>query len=341
MRILKVAISMKKIKLVLIGGGTGLSVLARGLKKFPIDITCIVTVADDGGSTGKIRHEMDIPAPGDVRNVLAALSDVEPTLEQLFQYRFEEDKISGHSLGNLLIAAMTNITDDFGHAVKELSRILNIKGQVIPSTISSVSLNAEMEDGEIVAGESNIPSKHKKISRVFLEPADVEPMDEAVEALLEADLIVMGPGSLYTSVISNLCVKGIAKAIVESQAKKLYVSNIMTQPGETDGYSVNDHVEAIHQQLGENVIDFVIANEITFSNEIIEKYKEKGAQPVYYDAHELEENGIKLVTGEDLAQVSENHHVRHCNEVLADMIYDIALEEISTIQFNPDQIKRY
>ncbi|PTH57139.1 gluconeogenesis factor YvcK family protein [Staphylococcus agnetis] len=330
---------MKQIKIVLIGGGTGLSVLARGLKKFPIDITCIVTVADDGGSTGKIRHEMDIPAPGDVRNVLAALSDVEPTLEQLFQYRFEEDKISGHSLGNLLIAAMTNITDDFGHAIKELSRILNIKGRVIPSTISSVSLNAVMEDGEIVVGESNIPSKHKKISRVFLEPANAEPMDEAVEALLEADLIVLGPGSLYTSVISNLCVKGIANAIVKSEAKKLYVSNIMTQPGETDGYSVLDHIDAIHQQLGHHVIDFVIANEITFSNDILEKYEQKGARPVYYDAGELIKSGIKLVTGKGLAQISENHHVRHCNGVLADMIYDIALEEISTIEFDPNRIK--
>lgn len=330
---------MKQLKLVLIGGGTGLSVLARGLKSFPIDITAIVTVADDGGSTGKIRDEMDIPAPGDVRNVLAALSDVEPTLEQLFQYRFKEDQISGHSLGNLLIAALTNITHDFGHAVKELSKILNIKGRVIPSTISSVALNAEMEDGEIVTGESNIPRKQKKIKRVFLEPADVQPMDEAVEALREADLIVLGPGSLYTSVISNLCVKGIAQAIVESDAKKLYVSNIMTQPGETDQYTVMDHIDAIHQQLGGHVLDFVIANQLEFSPQIIEKYEAKGAKPVYYDKDELSDLGVQLVTGEHLVEISEHDYVRHRTEVLAEMIYEIALQEISTIQFDPDQFK--
>ncbi|ARJ51296.1 gluconeogenesis factor YvcK family protein [Staphylococcus lutrae] len=330
---------MKQLKLVLIGGGTGLSVLARGLKSFPIDITAIVTVADDGGSTGKIRNEMDIPAPGDVRNVLAALSDVEPMLEQLFQYRFKEDQISGHSLGNLLIAALTNITHDFGHAIKELSKILNIKGRVIPSTISSVSLNAEMEDGEIVTGESNIPRKQKKIKRVYLEPADVQPMDEAVEALREADLIVLGPGSLYTSVISNLCVKGIAEAIVESTAKKLYVSNIMTQPGETDQYTVKDHIDAIHQQLGAHVIDFVIANELEFSAQTLDKYEAKGAKPVYYDMKELEQLGVQLVTGAHLVEISEHDYVRHRTEVLAEMIYEIALQEISTIQFHPNQFK--
>ncbi|MBF2126211.1 gluconeogenesis factor YvcK family protein [Staphylococcus schleiferi] len=330
---------MKQLKLVLIGGGTGLSVLARGLKSFPIDITAIVTVADDGGSTGKIRSEMDIPAPGDVRNVLVALSDVEPLLEQLFQYRFEKDIISGHSVGNLLIAALTNITNDFGHAVKELSKILNIKGRVIPSTNSSVALNAEMEDGEIVTGESNIPRKHKKIKRVFLEPADVKPMDEAVVALREADLIVLGPGSLYTSVISNLCVNGIAEAIVESDAKKLYVSNIMTQPGETDEYTVTDHIRAIHQQLGANVIDFVIANQLPFSQEILQKYEDKGAKPVYCDEEVLKEQGVQLVTGEHLAEITEHEYVRHRTEILAEMIYEIALQEISTIQFDPDQFK--
>ncbi|MBF1991915.1 YvcK family protein [Staphylococcus schleiferi] len=330
---------MKQLKLVLIGGGTGLSVLARGLKSFPIDITAIVTVADDGGSTGKIRSEMDIPAPGDVRNVLVALSDVEPLLEQLFQYRFEKDIISGHSVGNLLIAALTNITNDFGHAVKELSKILNIKGRVIPSTNSSVALNAEMEDGEIVTGESNIPRKHKKIKRVFLEPADVKPMDEAVVALREADLIVLGPGSLYTSVISNLCVNGIAEAIVESDAKKLYVSNIMTQPGETDEYTVTDHIRAIHQQLGANVIDFVIANQLPFSQEILQKYEDKGAKPVYCDEEVLKEQGVQLVTGEHLAEITEYEYVRHRTEILAEMIYEIALQEISTIQFDPDQFK--
>ena len=247
---------MKKIKVVLIGGGTGLSVLARGLKDYPIDITAIVTVADDGGSTGKIRDVMDIPAPGDIRNVLAALSDTEPMLEKLFQYRFEEEKLGGHSIGNLLLAAMTNITDDFGHAVKELSKILNIKGQVIPSTTKSIVLNAVMSDGEVVVGESNIPKKSKKIEEVYLTPEDIEPMPEAIQAIEEADLIVMGPGSLYTSILPNLILNKMRDAIINTEAERLYVCNLMTQKGETTGYSVSDHVKAIHDHVGASFIDF-------------------------------------------------------------------------------------
>ncbi|MCO7044544.1 YvcK family protein, partial [Staphylococcus hominis] len=271
---------MKQLKVVLIGGGTGLSVLARGLREYPIDITAIVTVADDGGSTGKIRDEMSIPAPGDIRNVIAALSDAEPILEELFQYRFEEHQIEGHSLGNLLLAALTNIKNDFGHAVKELSKILNIKGKVIPSTNTNVMLNAVLEDGEIVKGESKIPKKNKKIRRVYLEPSNVEPMQEAVDALQEADLIVLGPGSLYTSVISNLCIEGISKAIISSQAPKLYISNIMTQPGETNDYDVYDHVKAIHQHAGEPFIDYVICSNDAFDEQILQRYKERNAHPV-------------------------------------------------------------
>lgn len=195
---------MRRLRICLIGGGTGLSVLARGLKAYPVDITAIVTVADDGGSTGKIRNEMNIPAPGDIRNVLAALSDVEPLLEKLFQYRFDSDSMGRHPVGNLMLAAMTDITSDFGHAVRELSKILNVKGTVIPSTNTSPILNAVMEDGEIVVGESLIPKKNKRIDHVFLTPANIQPMNEAVEALYDADLIVMGPGSLYTSIIPNM-----------------------------------------------------------------------------------------------------------------------------------------
>ncbi|WP_436860155.1 gluconeogenesis factor YvcK family protein [Staphylococcus caeli] len=325
---------MRRIKLVLIGGGTGLSVLARGLKGYPIDITTIVTVADDGGSTGKIRSEMDIPAPGDIRNVISALSETESTLEQLFQYRFKENQVEGHSLGNLLIAALTNITDDFGHAVKELSKILNIRGRVIPSTNTSVRLNAVMEDGEVVYGESKIPKKNKKIKRVFLEPEDVTPMEEAVEAIEEADLIVMGPGSLYTSVISNLCVKGITDALLKVDSPKLYVSNVMTQPGETNNYSAVDHVNAIHDHMGEKCINYAICSTQDFHGDVIERYKKDGAEPVKCNNDEMEAQHIKVFTHPNLVEVSSENYVRHNTEVLSKMIYEIAMRETATIEFN-------
>ena len=302
---------MKQLKIVLIGGGTGLSVLARGLREYPIDITAIVTVADDGGSTGKIRSEMDIPAPGDIRNVIAALSDAEPVIEELFQYRFKENQIEGHSLGNLLLAALTNIKNDFGHAVKELSKILNIKGKVIPSTNTNVMLNAVLEDGEIVRGESQIPKKNKCIDRVFLEPENVEPMEEAIDALEDADLIVLGPGSLYTSVISNLCVKGMSEAILRSKAPKLYISNVMTQPGETSDYDVMDHIQAIHKHAGSDFIDYVICSN--------DKY----------------DDNIRMITSSNLVEILDDHLVRHNTKVLARLIYDLALEMTSTIQFRP------
>lgn len=328
---------MKRIKLVLIGGGTGLSVLARGLKDFPIDITTIVTVADDGGSTGKIRNEMDIPAPGDIRNVISALSDSESTIERLFQYRFKENQVEGHSLGNLLIAALTNMNDDFGHAVKELSKILNIRGRVIPSTNSSVRLNAVMEDGEIVYGESKIPKKNKKIERVFLEPENVEPMEEAVEAIEDADLIVLGPGSLYTSVISNLCVKGIADSLLNCDAPKLYVSNVMTQPGETNHYTALDHVEAIHNHMGRHCINYAICSTQTFNSDVLQRYKEDGAVPVKCNMSDMEAQNIKVFTHENLVEVSQENYVRHNTEVLSKMIYEIAMRETETIEFKRDK----
>lgn len=330
---------MRKLKIVLIGGGTGLSVLARGLRNFPIDITAIVTVADDGGSTGKIRNEMDIPAPGDIRNVIAALSDGEPILQNLFQYRFEENQIGGHSLGNLILAALTNIEDDFGHAVKELSKILNIKGKVIPSTNTSVKLNAVFSDGEVVTGESKIPKRNKKIERVYLEPDDVEPMDEAVAAIEEADLIVLGPGSLYTSVISTLCVHGIQTALLETTAPKLYVANVMTQPGETDCYDVLDHIEAIHKHAGEDFIEYVICSTQDYDPSVLERYKKRNAVPVEAHQERLKKQGLKVHTAYNLIEVSSDYRVRHNNKVLSNLIYDIALDLTSTIQFKPNENK--
>lgn len=326
---------MKKLKIVLIGGGTGLSVLARGLRNYPIDITAIVTVADDGGSTGVIRNEMDIPAPGDIRNVIATLSDAEPIIQDLFQYRFEANQIGGHSLGNLLLAALTNIENDFGHAVKELSKILNIKGKVIPSTNTSVKLNAVFKDGEIVSGESSIPKRNKQIERVYLEPSDVKPMDEAVQAIKEADLIVLGPGSLYTSVISNLCVNGIQKALFDTDAPKLYVANVMTQPGETNGYDVLDHINAIHKHAGKDFIKYVICNTQLYDEAVLAHYKKQNAEPVAAHYDMLTAKGLKVITASNLIEVSKDYRVRHNNEVLAKLIYDIALDLTSTIPFKP------
>lgn len=326
---------MKKLKIVLIGGGTGLSVLARGLRNYPIDITAIVTVADDGGSTGVIRNEMDIPAPGDIRNVIAALSDAEPIIQDLFQYRFEANQIGGHSLGNLLLAALTNIENDFGHAVKELSKILNIKGKVIPSTNTSVKLNAVFKDGEIVSGESSIPKRNKQIERVYLEPSNVKPMDEAVQAIKEADLIVLGPGSLYTSVISNLCVNGIQKALFDTDAPKLYVANVMTQPGETNGYDVLDHINAIHKHAGKDFIKYVICNTQLYDEAVLAHYKKQNAEPVAAHYDMLTAKGLKVITASNLIEVSKDYRVRHNNEVLAKLIYDIALDLTSTIPFKP------
>lgn len=326
---------MKKLKIVLIGGGTGLSVLARGLRNYPIDITAIVTVADDGGSTGVIRNEMDIPAPGDIRNVIAALSDAEPIIQDLFQYRFEANQIGGHSLGNLLLAALTNIENDFGHAVKELSKILNIKGKVIPSTNTSVKLNAVFKDGEIVSGESSIPKRNKQIERVYLEPSDVKPMDEAVQAIKEADLIVLGPGSLYTSVISNLCVNGIQKALFDTDAPNLYVANVMTQPGETNGYDVLDHINAIHKHAGKDFIKYVICNTQLYDEAVLAHYKKQNAEPVAAHYDMLTAKGLKVITASNLIEVSKDYRVRHNNEVLAKLIYDIALDLTSTIPFKP------
>src|SRR5690554_4593358 len=252
---------MKRAKVVVIGGGTGLSVLLRGLKTFPVDITAIVTVADDGGSSGKIRQELKVPPPGDIRNVLVALSEVEPLLEELFQHRFQNgENLSGHSLGNLLLAGMTSITGDFAQGVHELSRVLKVKGKVLPAANEGIVLHAEMEDGTFVEGESKIPLHGKKIKRVFLEPENPKPLQDTLNAIEEADLIVVGPGSLFTSIIPNLLVSEISEMISLAKAWKVYICNVMTQPGETDDFTAADHVEAIYNHVQERFLNSIIVN---------------------------------------------------------------------------------
>lgn len=297
-------------KVVIIGGGTGLSTLLRGLKKYPLDITAIVTVADDGGSSGRLRDEYDIPPPGDVRNVLAALSEVEPLVEEMFQYRFSNSaELDGHSLGNLMLAALTSITGDFANAISEMSRVLNVHGKVLPAANQLVTLHAQFEDEMIISGESKIPSYGKKIEKVFITPADVKPLPETINTIRKADIIAIGPGSLYTSILPNLLVEDIKKAITRSKAKKVYVCNLMTQAGETSKYSAYDHVKALIDHVGENFLDSILISNEEIPENVQYLYKQEKASPVKIDIDKLETLGIEIVK-KDISVVHDGA-VRH------------------------------
>jgi uncharacterized cofD-like protein len=310
---------VKKAKIVVLGGGTGLSVLLRGLKTFPVDITAIVTVADDGGSSGILRKELKIPPPGDLRNVLVALSEVEPLVEELFQHRFKNGNgLSGHSLGNLLLAGMTSITGDFARGVQELSRVLNVKGKVLPAANQEIILHAEMEDGTLVEGESSIPRAGKRIKRVFLEPAVPEPLQETLTALEEADLIVLGPGSLYTSVIPNLLVPQISEVIQRSEARKVYICNVMTQPGETTGFTAADHAQAIYEHAGDRILNSILVNVQPIPFSYAQRYAEQNAYEVAVDEDRLRNMGLKVL-GEDLLYF-DNYLLRHDGQKLSQRI---------------------
>lgn len=312
----------RKPRIVVIGGGTGLSVMLRGLKQKPLDITAIVTVADDGGSSGILREELQIPPPGDIRNVLTALADTEPLLAEVLKYRFNNggSGLAGHSLGNLILAAMTDITGDFVTGVTELSRIFAVRGRVLPAANHAIVLKAEMEDGSIVVGESRIPKSGLAIRKVFLEPADVEALPEAVQALREADAILIGPGSLYTSIIPNLIVPKLAEAIIQSDAVKLFVCNVMTQPGETDNYSVSDHLTAIHAHIGHHLFDYVIVNDGEIPPQVQSLYAEKGSTAVHLDMDELTRRGYKVIAD---TLVLFRTYLRHDAAKLSNHIYHL------------------
>ncbi|MED4454373.1 gluconeogenesis factor YvcK family protein [Metabacillus fastidiosus] len=309
-------------KVVIIGGGTGLSVLLRGLKLKPLHITAIVTVADDGGSSGRLRDELQIPPPGDIRNVLAALSDVEPLVEELFQHRFNKgNNLVGHSLGNLILAAMTNITGDFFHAITEMSKVLNVRGKVLPAANCSVILNAEMNDGTIVTGESKIPYAGKRIKKVFLTPKDIEPLPEALEVIREADLIIIGPGSLYTSILPNLLVPKIGEEVCKAKAKKVYICNVMTQAGETLSYSASDHIKALYDHMDCKFIDTILVNDARIPDEIRKMYEEELAKPVHYDIDKLKELGIEVIVDRIISY--ENNVIRHDTNKVASLLYNM------------------
>src|SRR5690606_29296027 len=296
-------------KVVVIGGGTGLSTMLRGLKAKPIDITAIVTVADDGGSSGILRSEMDVPPPGDIRNVMIALADEEQLLSKVLQHRFKSGNgLAGHSLANLILVAMKEIAGDFVTGVKQLSKVLAVRGRVLPSSADQVVLKAEMEDGTVVSGESKIPLAGKRIRRVFLEPPQAKPLGEALDAIREADAIILGPGSLYTSIIPNLLVPGMARAVIESPALKIYVCNVMTQPGETDGYTAWDHLAALEAHAGARFIDAVVVNDGEIPREALQRYAEMGAAPVEPDRARLEAAGYRVVADR---LVRQNLYLRH------------------------------
>jgi len=313
-------------RIVTLGGGTGLAVLLTGLKEYTSNISAIVTVADDGGSSGRIRQEFDILPPGDIRNCLVALADAPALMRDLFQFRFETSSdLKGHSFGNLFITVMTRLTGDFEKAIKETSKVLALRGQVIPSTLNNVVLVAQYKDGSTMVGEEQIPKSHKTISRIALNPQYPQATPDAIKAIKEAQVIVLGPGSLYTSIIPNLLIREITDAIVASPAVKVYISNVMTQPGETDGYTVSDHIKALTAHSHPRILDYCIVNTGEASGDILKRYVEQGSRLVANDRKKAESMGYRVI--EDDFGVVEDGVIRHDPAKLAKIILGL-LEEI-------------
>lgn len=301
-------------KVVAIGGGTGLSTLLRGLKEYTGNLTAIVTVADDGGSSGRLRRELGILPPGDVRNCIAALADAEPLMTRLFQYRFSEGSgLEGHSFGNLFIVAMTGVTGNFEEAIRQTSRVLLVRGQIMPSTLANVTLVAESAEGDTIYGESSITERGSRIKRVYLQPQNVQAYPDAIRAILTADMIVVGPGSLYTSVLPNLLVDGVRRALIASPALKVYVCNVATQKGETDSFTVSDHLRVLEEHVGQNVFHCVVAN----SNVSWAEASDAAYRPVIADAERLT-NHVQLLLAD---VVSDTNHYHHDSKKLAATLF--------------------
>lgn len=320
---------------VAVGGGTGLSSLLRGLKKHDFDITAIVTVADDGGSTGRIRSEFDIPAPGDIRNCLAALADDESLVSRLFQYRFDQagSQFDGHSFGNIFITALTQVTGSFERAVTGTASVLNIRGRVLPSTLENVHLAAELADGTTLHGESTIGHHHGQIERLFLEPSSPKVYEPAFGALLNADLIVLGPGSLYTSIAPNLLIEGIAQAIRWSPARVVYVCNVATQPGETDGFNAADHVRVVEQLLGAGVLDDVLVNDNPASELAIGPGEP--IDPILPDSLHEAPHDYRIVERD---VVSDRNPLRHDPDKLSAVLMELSHEPLDSSPRNRGSI---
>ncbi len=316
-------------EVVVVGGGTGLSILLKGLKKFTSNITAIVTVADDGGGSGVLREDLGMLPPGDIRACMLALANTEPTMEKLLQYRFEDGMLKGQNFGNIFIAAMNGIYGNFETAIKESSNVLAITGKVYPMTLDNVKIRAELHNGTIVEGESRISiesTKAKsKIKKVSIEPEITNPLPEVLLALKDADLIVLGPGSLYTSVIPHLLVKDVVEAICNSKAPKAYIANVMTEPGETDDYKLLDHVEAILDHSRDDILDYVIANTEDVPMESLDRYTHDGSIPVKIDENDekrLAQKDIILIAN-SLIDVRKNY-IRHDNIKLSELLVHLA-----------------
>src|SRR5882757_8856624 len=322
------------IRVVALGGGTGLSALLRGLKQhvvprhdpFPtaqrpiVDLAAIVTVTDDGGSSGRLRRENRILPPGDIRNCMVALSKDEALLGRLFQYRFHAGRgLIGHNFGNLFLAALTHVTGDFTEAIRVSSKVLAIRGRIFPSTLSNVHLVATLENGRIVHGETRITASTVPIKKLKLSSRGVRALPLAIEAIKEADLILLGPGSLYTSILPNLLIPEIANAIANSKAPRVYIANLMTQPGETSGYALADHLNAIREHASRRVIDWVVANRQSVSREVAKRYRAQGAEPVHVDLYSLQKLGYRVI----LDNLLEEHAViRHNSRRLSRLLLE-------------------
>ncbi|MGD9015363.1 MAG: YvcK family protein [Candidatus Omnitrophota bacterium] len=311
--------------IITIGGGTGLSVLLEGLREYTSNISAVVTVADDGGSSGILRRQFDILPPGDIRNCLVALADAPELMRKLFQFRFDSSEFAGHNFGNLFITVMTQVTGDFDKAIKESSKVLAIRGQVLPSTLNKVVLVAQYEDGSITEGEANIPKVRRPIQRVWLKPEGSQATREALQAISDAAIIVFGPGSLYTSIIPNLLVKEVCEAIVASDAIKVYVCNIMTQPGETDGFTASGHLNALLRHTHPKIVDYCLVNTGSISQDLRERYKLDGSYPVVADTLKIRSMGYRTIQ-ENIVAVFDNY-LRHDPNKLSRIILGL-IEEI-------------
>lgn len=324
-------------RIVAIGGGHGLSTLLMGLKEYTANLIAIVTVADSGGSTGRLREEFDVLAPGDIRNCIVSLADAPSLMGELFQFRFGEDsELKGHNFGNLFITAMTQLTGDFKKAVEESSKVLAIRGKVLPSTLNKVNLVAKYEDGSEVEGEAKISEKEVSIEKVYLKPTpselskDIKPTLEVIEAIKNAQIIVIGPGSLYTSILPNLVIKEITEAIANSSALKIYICNVMTQHGETDNYTASDHLRALIKHTHPRIVDYCIVNSKIPGEEILSRYRQEKAFPTIANSLEIRRMGYKVIEGN---VIHTTDFVRHDPQKLARIIINTFRREAFRKEF--------